>query len=663
MAEKRFSAGDMPARPRRSERRRKTSTRRTGDYFLIALIALALVKTQLSRALGLGDPSPLGIAFEAAAVVLILASVDLLFRRRSYTVDLICYSLLSFVMLANVMYVTVFGQVFSPHMLSVVGQATDVADSIQALLKPIYLAYFIDIPLLAAWAIASWRVRRKAPDRERKQVALVAAVALVVLCAQIASVLTIATTADARQVAAKRGFGVYQLGSLVREVLPDPAIAASAAFAHEKGMTPAQAAQAEIDRLRHARSGERIGDFKPGEYRGKNVIVIQVEALQDFVIGKEYGGQEITPNLNRLVDSSWYFPETFSQSSAGNTVDAEFVVNTSLLPPVAGASSVDYSDREIPALPRLFREQGYDAITLHANDIRFWNRRELYPALGFRRWWDKSYFQNRDKMWHASDQVLFEMTMPVLKEERAAKKPFYSFVITESSHSPFRVIPPRRRPLRLSPAEEKTLGGRYIGSISYTDKAIGEFVASLKKSGLWDESIVIIYGDHSALLDAGPNRGDADITNKILGRTYSDVDRQRIPLIVHLPGQTKPRVEYKPVGQVDIMPTIADLVGLDLSKAPHLGRSVFVDAPALVSTRAFLPGGSFVDDRMLFMPGLAFEDGSAHDIETGRSLTPGDAERRDYDVVKRLTIISDAWVKSLPERPDAQGVKGALIPH
>jgi phosphoglycerol transferase MdoB-like AlkP superfamily enzyme len=295
--------------------------------------------------------------------------------------------------------------------------------------------------------------------------------------------------------------------------------------------------------------------------------------------------------------------------------------------------------------------------------VRFWNRIRLYPALGFRRYWDRSYFQMRDKMWHASDQVLFSMGMKILRSEEASTAPFYAHIITESSHNPFKAIPVKRRPLRLSAADEKTFSGKYIGSISYTDLALGEFVSALKKSGMWDDSIVVIYGDHSAILDSGANADDRRIADEILGRPYSTVDKQRIPLIIHLPGQTEGRTETKPAGQIDVMPTIADLVGLDISGVPHLGRNVFVDAPSFVMTRSYLPSGTFINDRVIFSPGLGFDDGSAVSVTTAEKVESTDTERADLQRVKQLNVLSDAWIKSLPKRVEATGTADAILPH
>jgi lipoteichoic acid synthase len=630
--------------------------------FFAALVVLAVAKAGLSRYLGLGAQDILGPLFEVAAIVVVLGVIDIVPRRRSYALDLVAYTMLSLAMLANVMYASFFGQIFGPQLLSVIGQAGDVSDSIASILRPAYILYLIDIPLFAVWAAATWTSRERLPTRRRSWMAGVVALAAVVLAMQIVLVLSLPTGTDGRSVARARGFGAYQIASVARLALPDEAASQAAALANERDLTPAQAAQKRIDAVRQGVRGPRVAGVLPGQYRGKNVIMIQVETLQSLVIGKKYGGKEITPNLNKLAAQSWYFPNTFSQTSAGNTVDAEFTVNTSLLAPTDGVSSVKYSDHELTGLPKLLRANGYDAVTLHQNDVRFWNRIGLYPALGFRRYWDRSYFRDRDKMWHASDEILFRYGMNVLKSEAASSAPFYAFFITESSHIPFKVIAPRRQPLRLASGDARTYSGKYLGSISYTDMAIGKFIADLKSTGIWDDSIIVIYGDHSALLDSGTKPDDSRVADKLLGRKYSAIDRQRIPLIIHLPGQRSAQVITKPVGQIDIMPTLADVLGLDLSSTPYMGRSAFVNSRALVATRAYLNAGSFINDRVLFMPNLSFDDGKAISVSTAEEVAPDERDRADYAAVRELSVLSEAWVMSRPKRSGANGAEGSIFP-
>ncbi|NGX97960.1 MAG: LTA synthase family protein, partial [Candidatus Afipia apatlaquensis] len=96
-----------------------------------------------------------------------------------------------------------------------------------------------------------------------------------------------------------------------------------------------------------------------GSEAGKNLIVIQVEALQQFVINSKINGQEITPNLNRWIGKSLYFDNYFYQVSEGNTSDAEFMSNNSLYPAASGAAYYRYPTDTLDSLPQELKNKGY----------------------------------------------------------------------------------------------------------------------------------------------------------------------------------------------------------------------------------------------------------------------------------------------------------------
>ncbi|MFD1904365.1 sulfatase-like hydrolase/transferase [Paenibacillus rhizoplanae] len=93
------------------------------------------------------------------------------------------------------------------------------------------------------------------------------------------------------------------------------------------------------------------------------MIVIQLEAFQNFPLHQSLDGQELTPVMNGLADEGFYFPHVFQQVGPGNTSDAEFISNTSVYPIATLAMSTGFGDRELPSLPRLLRDKGYEAYT------------------------------------------------------------------------------------------------------------------------------------------------------------------------------------------------------------------------------------------------------------------------------------------------------------
>jgi phosphoglycerol transferase MdoB-like AlkP superfamily enzyme len=185
----------------------------------------------------------------------------------------------------------------------------------------------------------------------------------------------------------------------------------------------------------------------------------------------------------------------------------------------------------------------------------------------------------------------------------------------------------------------------------------------LKADGIWDDSIVIIYGDHTAMNENSLSGKDGAASKKLLDRSYSAVDRQRVPMIIHLPGQTKPELVTATAGQVDIMPTVADLVGLDLRGTPHMGRSLFVGSNALVPMRSYLPGGTFANDSVVYLPGVSAKDGKALSIANGARVDATKREGTDSARVSQLTKLSDKWVLSLPKRKNAGKLADSWIPN
>jgi lipoteichoic acid synthase len=624
------------------------------DVFLIVLVVLAVVKAALARRLMLhAGLLSFGFILEVAGIVFLLALADVLSPRRSYTIALVVYSALSIVMLANVIYVSVWGQIVDPSMLAIAGQTAEVSDSVTSILRPIYLAFVIDIPVLIAAAVYLRRTNRGHTGRS-----LVVAVALLVAAvafgAQIMWVRALPADVDGLAVAKSRGLAAYQVSSLFPRQGTSVAMASAPSSGGSVGSVPSnKKVQEQVESIRHADEGTRTVPFSVGAYAGKNVIIIQVESLNDFIVGKTYQGHAITPNLDKLIGTSWYFPNTYSQTSAGNTADAEFISNTSLYAPANKPASTTYSVRVIPSLPRLLAQKGYTSLTFHTNTVSMWNRGEMFAALGFTRYFDRPFFKNEDIMWRSSDEVLFRRGADAVRSA-TAKGPVYAQFVTITSHSPFKYPWENRRVISVSPQEQSITAARYVQSISYADRAIGEFVAKLKQDGLYDNSIIVIYGDHTAMSDDTLKSDDLQFLKELIGRPYNQADIQRVGMVVHLPGQTKPVLSKSTLGEVDIMPTVADLTGVDLSGTPHMGKSAFVSSKALVPTRAFLPGGSFINNSVVFEPQLSFDDGHAFSITDGSPVTPTQQERADFKRAAELSTLSDEWLNSLPRRPDAK---------
>ncbi len=329
---------------------------------------------------------------------------------------------------------------------------------------------------------------------------------------------------------------------------------------------------------------------------GKNLVVIQLEAFQDFVIGKEYNGQELTPNLNRLIEGdTLYFDNYYTNIGKGNTADAEFSTLNSLYPVEDGESYRLYQDNTYNGLPWLMRDNGYYAFAIHGYKGEFWNREYTYPNQGFQDFYSLEDLKQDEIIgMGVSDKSMFQQLVSILKSH---KTPTFTFAITLSGHHPFE-LEDQYVTLELKEEDKDTKFGDYLECIRYVDEAIGQLVADLKEAGLYDNTVIALYGDHH-----GMNCGMDEILdqmNAFIGRTYDYDEMLNVPLIIHVPGSGVQRTIHTTGGQVDFMPTIANIMGLSLDDAFIVGQDLANAKEGFVAFTAYLFEGSFADNDVMF---------------------------------------------------------------
>lgn len=653
----------VPQAPSRGvERHRRANTTAT----FLGLAVLLFAKVLWARWLIMGPGRPVAaLLSEAVLIIGAIGLVDLFFKRWRFTAYVVLDVLFSVFLVALTEYATYFDRMLAVGAFKAVGEVGAVMPSVVSLLSPAYLLFVLDIPLILVFAPT---LKLLAGNRRRLGAAMLILFGLSIAVSPAIALWAGVDSVRAGDVAVARSHGVlaYESAAVVRAVFgyglfgtaadAAPVVTAGPSKGDIDYLDP-ESVQAAIDAVSRRGTGERIAGFAPGAYAGANVIVIQVESLQHFAIDSW-----VTPRLDAIAKESWYFPNGFSQAGLGTTADAEFAMNASLYPPASGPASVEYVDRAIPALPRLLAEQGYYSFTMHANTARYWNRKELYPALGFSKYYDRTFFGADHTIgMGTADRTFFKKALPVI-EQQVSRGPFYCQLVTITPHHPFR-MPASMIDIELPTWLKGSTVGNYFEAMNYEDRSIGWFVDKLKDDGLWDTSIVVIYGDHYGLrpgdLEQNENLSRLEL---VLEHRYTLADRANIPVIIHLPGQESGVYCATPVGQVDIMPTLADALGVDLSSIAVVGRSAFEATRPLIVGRSGLPIGSFVNDKIAYLANESFESGTALFIRTREAAKLLPEYRQDYDAAKTLEAISDTYARSLPERAGSKGTAGAIIP-
>lgn len=625
-----------------------------GRVHFYSVTGILLLKLLLLRVLFFDRIAWGWVAADAAPVLLIMGILYILTPNRMKTSVFWTFNgLFSLLFFAASVYFNHFGSVPTYLALYELDQVFEVKESVGSTIQPIDYLFFVDIVVFLGVTVFRKWSRGSSPARNTYISPAARRVHLVVILVAIIGGLSLSTysiqatkgIANELVQAESAGFLNYEVVAVVKNKEDSGLIGTGDIKETVAKVAALKSAYAFNDQ---AATGVPPAYF--GAQKGKNLIVIQLEAFQNFALFQSLGGQEITPVLNKLAEEGMYFPHVFQQIGPGNTSDAEFMSNTSIYPIGSEAMSTAFGDRVLPSLPRLLTDKGYNSYTFHVNKVGFWNRRELYPALGFTSYFDEQYFKN-DKFnaFGASDEQLYITGVDKLSELKKEGKPFYAQFITVSSHHPFKVPDSFKKITVPDPLKGEMLGN-YLTALNYADYAVGTLIEGLKKNGLWDNSVVVFYGDHFGLQPKVVNSAQI---NEALGIKYDDrISRYNIPLIMHMPGLEKGQVVDSTGGQVDLMPTLANLLGVSLQEEGYtvFGHDLLNIDRNVIGMRYYLPTGSFLNNDILFVPGKSFEDGVAVSLKTLESVADYSKYKDDYTYIMKLMRLSDEYVKLLPQR-------------
>lgn len=577
---------------------------------------------------------------ELPFILILFCLIEVFSSKRKIEIYLSVNLIVTAVFFAAIMYHKYYGVIVTYHALQQVNQVTAVKNSVFSLLAPYYLLIFLDIVV-----IGFWLMRRKRAEKfkrlfnfDRVSKSFVGVVLGISLALCIFNIWPNRASMNEIKQAEQMGILSYETYTILSNK-------------EEDLVDKDEISQAKIDKMKGINKQDDPQFF--GAAKGKNLIIIQLESFQDFLVNLKIDGQEITPVMNSLVKDNLYFKNFYQMVGQGNTSDAEFVVNTSFYIPYNEAATQNYPNKELPSLPKLLKSNGYDTATFHTNVVDFWNRGELYKAIGWDRYYDQKFFGQEDTVFFGpTDEVLYKKSAEELSKMQATGVPFYSQVISMTAHHPF-TIPHELDRITLPERYENNMVGDYLRSQNYADYALGLFIDDLKQRGIWDNSLVVIYGDHLGLPKFSLDKHGLELMSEIYGREYSYRDMLNIPLVISIPGQSEPRVLDNVGGQVDILPTVANLLGVSMGNQIHFGEDILNHSYNLLPQRYYLPSGSFINDKAVFMPGTWYEDGTQFPLakdSVSQALTTEDEYNRALDLLR----LSDSYVQQLPDREKDQ---------
>lgn len=531
--------------------------------FIILLGVLLFAKTMFFYQNTIAVAEPIGIETILGTLfflIIVVSAICILPNRARIVTGLMVSFFISLLLFSDNIYYTFSNNFLSVAQITNLQYGDEIASTLPMLLEWKQIWYFADIIILLILIATKVLKIEKKPKKTLKQKGMkIGAGVIGVICC---SILMIQYVEKGNQLSYNKdmqireatiyGYHIYDIQNAIN-------IKASTAYKTKEQMEEAyQTLKQQYDSKYY-----QIPDDLEGVLVGKNIIVLQLESVQEFVLHQEINGEEITPNLNRFLEDNVEFSNMFMQSYS-TTADSEHSTITSLYPMENGMAFSKYYTNQYDDLFKMFHENGYYTSYMHGNYPYFWNRGNVYGRMEVDELDLKEQFENLSENINGdlSDELLYRQAVQKLKTQ---EQPFISYIVSASSHTPYILEGLQdRSKVTIDVGEYKdTYFGNYLEAVNYADYAFGVFLEELKKEDLYDDTAILVFGDHNGLSmyqeemmnflkQKNPNLDDIDLKLNYI----------RVACGFKIPGIEKQKIE-KTVSKLDIKPTLTYLAGIE----------------------------------------------------------------------------------------------------
>jgi phosphoglycerol transferase MdoB-like AlkP superfamily enzyme len=297
-----------------------------------------------------------------------------------------------------------------------------------------------------------------------------------------------------------------------------------------------------------------------------NIVLLSVESLSAEFINYYGSQQNITPNIDKLVEESLVFNNIYA---VGTRTVRGLEALTLSVPPTPGSSIIRRPHNDnLFNIGTIFKNKGYDVKFIFGGYSYFDNLNNFFSNNNFQIV-DRSDLRIEEifysNIWGVADENILTKALEAADNSYEAKKPFFQLIMTTSNHRPY-TFPDGRIDL--------PSGGGRAAAVKYTDYAIGKFIEQAKSKKWFKDTIFIITADHCA---------------SSAGKTALPINKYHIPLLIYAPSIIKPAAVDTLASQIDIPPTILGLLNFNYN-SKFFGKDILKSPPnrALISTYQLL---------------------------------------------------------------------------
>lgn len=549
-------------------------------------------------------------------------------KKSSYITMLVIYSLMTLLLFSNIVYYREFTDFITINTMLGAGQVSSgLGETAIKLFRPYDILYWIDIIALVVLFTRKKITMDERPVRARM------ALAVTTLSIMIFSGNLFMAEVDRPELLTR----TFSRDYLVKYLGINAFTVYDGVQTYQASQVRAEASPTDMDDVAKYVSNHYAApnDDLFGIAKGKNVIYIHLESTQQFLIDyklKDENGveHEVMPFINSLYHDkqTFAFDNFYHQVKGGKTSDAETLMDNSLFGLNQGALMTQLGGKNtFQSAPNILEQTaGYTSAVFHGNDSTFWNRNETYKHWGYDYFFSKEYYDvNEDNSFQYGlhDKPFFQQSVKYLEQ---LPQPFYSKFIAVSNHFPYSEFTDDEAGFPMAQTDDETING-YFATANYLDAAVEEFFNYLKASGLYDNSVIVLYGDHFGISESR-NESLAELVGKTKEdwNSYDNAQMQKVPYLIHIPGQENGGINHTYGGQVDALPTLMHLLGVDTKNYIMMGQDLLsADHDQLVAFR----NGDFVSDKYTYHKGSLYDTASGNEIVTATAQ-----QQKEVDALK-----------------------------
>lgn len=508
------------------------------------------------------------LAFNTIPGALVFLGIALYFRGRlSYWLMLIINALLSTWLFSNILYYREFSDFITFNVIKGSGAASNnLGKSLMGIMRPEDFLVYADVIILAL--VLLFHLIRVDMRRFKIRYALtVTALGFVLFGANLGMAESdrsqlLTRTFDNNYIVKYLGLQAYTIYDGVKTT--------------HNSVVKARADQDQLkpvlNFIHHNYAGPNIQ--YEGVAKGKNIFIIHLESLQQFMIDYKQDGQEVMPNLNKLyhANDTLAFDNFFHQVGQGKTADAEMMLENSLYGlPEGSAMVTDGTTNTFQSAPALLHQKlGYTTASFHGDVPSFWNRDNAYKSFGYQYFFSKEYYpktKDYDAGYGMKDKIFMKESAHYIEQ---LPQPFYAKIITVTNHYPY-ILDKQNKDIQPWNTGDDTVDP-YVQTARYLDESLGEFLDYLDKSGLRQNSVLILYGDHYGISN-NHQPAIAQILHKKKVTNYDLAMFQKVPFMINMPG-LKGGIDHTYGGEIDVLPTLEDLLGISSKNYIQFGQDL-----------------------------------------------------------------------------------------